>query len=184
MSEKDYKEKFPNIPQWVHDGSLQWYKLAEKQDSSVSSDISDLAIILGRELTSPNQLALAAEAQLKDIHAAWLAAEKEKEEKRLAAIAARKAEIDTFLKNTPGPITKGSWQQKKLSTETLFGFRARFVWIDFEKKIFAWSKTESKTDVFKTVPLTATTTSYEVVNDVIVIKVAGDANNIEIKVIE
>ena len=107
---------------------------------------------------------------------------KEKEEKRLAAVAARKADIEAFIKSTPAPITKESWQQKKLSTETLFGFRARYVWIDYEKKVFAWSKTESKTDPFKTCDLTSTTTSYEVVNDVIIIKVTGEPNNIELKV--
>lgn len=103
-------------------GWLELYKLVESKDPSQTSDISDMTIILGRELTLPAGIAKSVAKPLVDMHEAWIKSENERvaseEALKKAAIAAKKAEeearlaakkasLDAFLKSTPITITSG-----------------------------------------------------------------------------
>ena len=154
-----------------------------------------MTIILGRELTLPAGIAKSVAKPLVDMHEAWIKSENERvaaeEAAKNAVIAAKKAEeeaklvakkaaLDAFLKSTPITITSGSWQQKKLGSES--SLKKRFVWIDFETKTFNWSKTEGKTSVHKSRALYGTNTSLEIVNEMIIITQPAEKYSIDLKV--
>lgn len=149
---------------WSTDGILELYKLIEKGEPGLVSDISDMSVILGRELTSPLSIATSVEADLKIIHERYVRAEAErKEAERLVKQNARLL----YFKVTPSSISEGSWQQKKTGSEVFF--QKRWLWIDYDAGTFNWSKTEGKAEG-KSIVLSVAGTTVEAVSDVLQIK--------------
>lgn len=149
---------------WSTDGILELYKLIEKGEPGLVSDISDMSVILGRELTSPLSIATSAAADLKAIHEQYIRAEAgRKEAERLVKLNARVL----YFKVTPSSISEGSWQQKKTGSEVFY--QKRWLWIDYDAGTFNWSKTEGKA-AGKSIALSVAGTAIEVVADVLQIK--------------
>lgn len=135
-------------------------------NSCLNSDQSDMKSILKRQLTTPKQLAIKVESTLHQIIDAYstVAEKKRIAEKRFATETATKLaslrieeekEIkkledkeqlnkSRFFKDTPDYITIGSWQQKKLGTES--SYKKRFIWIDYDTKSIYWAKKDNKAD--------------------------------------
>lgn len=197
VAHKVTKEYASNLgmPDWQVDGWLELYKLIENKDPSQTSDMTDMTIILGRELTLPSGIAASVAKPLKDIHEAFLKAEAEKKEAERVAKEeaakkkkadeeaqkiAKKAAYDAFMKSTSVSITGGSFQNKKLSTES--SYKKRFVWIDYSTKTFYWSKTEGKEGASKSRVLSGNSTTVEVIGDMVSIKTPGEKGNIDLQV--
>lgn len=177
------------MPDWQVDGWLELYKLIENKDPSQTSDMTDMTIILGRELTLPSGIAASVAKPLKDIREAFVKAEAEKKEAEKVAKEeaekkkkadeeakkiAKKAAYDAFMKSTSVSITGGSFQNKKLGTES--SYKKRFIWVDYVTKTFYWSKTEGKEGASKSRELSGNSTTVEVIGDMVTIKTPGEKN--------
>ena len=87
---------------------------------------------------------------------------------------AKKAAYDALMKRTSVSITGGSFQNKKLGTES--SYKKRFIWVDYVTKTFYWSKTEGKEGASKTRELSGNSTTVEVIGDMVTIKTPGEKN--------
>lgn len=161
-------------PEWVIDGTLQWYDLVTGSDFALS--ITDLPDLLGgRELITPAEVINPVAEQLKKLREDYVTAQQLVMLEKKRVVIAR---LERLRKETPLTIYQGSMQQKKIGTE--FTYVSRFVWVDFEKKQLGWSKTSTKDGEHKTLDLTKSTVS--VAGDVVSIKEEEYAHIVQLKV--
>ena len=162
------------MPEWQVDGVIELYKMVASVEPCLTSPVSDLPAILNRELATPASLAayvapgLKAIKQAAEYEAAVAAAEaaEKMETMKLAASeadsaikAAEKAKAEKAaaekaaarLKATRAAINAGGLVLKKMGNEA--AFKARYVWIDEDKKTVNWSKGETKEGPFKSITL-------------------------------
>jgi len=184
---------------WQVDGWLELFKLVESGDSCLNSSQSDMPRILGRELTTPLQLAQTVEGPIQSmLKAQATLAEKRRlaEEKleqdttsKLASLQIEKQEMEraleqklalrkkAFLDLTPTAITGGSLQNKKMGNES--SYKKRFLWVDYDSKSLCWAKKEDRVDS-KGIVLDSSVT-VNVSKDAISLTKAGEAS-VDIKV--
>jgi len=161
-------------PEWVIDGTLQWYDLVTGSEFALS--ITDLPDLLGgRELITPAEVINPVAEQLKKLREDYVTAQQLVILEKKRVVIAR---LERLRKETPPTIYQGSMQQKKIGTE--FTYVSRFVWVDFEKKQLGWSKTSTKDGEHKTLDLTKSAVSAA--GDVVSIKEEEYAHIVQLKV--
>jgi hypothetical protein len=149
------------MPEWYiakREAWIELYQLINSSHPSYTSHNPEMRDILGRDLCLPSALPtlkflplyrdewLKRESKpaqtdrlvMEEVEKALKAAEAQIKAEKKAQLVAAKADYDAFMRSFPTTITEGSIQQKKLGSET--SFKKRFIWIDYEKKIFCWAK--------------------------------------------
>jgi hypothetical protein len=184
---------------WQVDGWLELFKLVESGNSCLNSSQSDMPRILGRELSTPLQVAQTVEGPIQSMLEARatltekrrLAEEKLEQEtsSKLASLQIEKQEETraaeqklalrkkAFLDATPTTITGGSLQNKKMGNES--SYKKRFLWLDYDSKSLFWAKKEDRVDS-KSIVLDKSV-AVNVSKDVISLVKSGEAS-VDIKV--
>lgn len=156
-----------DMPEWYiakRESWIELYQLINSNHSSYTSHNPVMRDILGRDLCLPSTLPtlkllpiyrdewLKRESRrvdpdrlvMEEVERALKAAEEQIKAEKMAQVAAAKADYDAFMRSTSAMITDGSFQLKKLGSET--SFKKRFIWIDFHKKAFCWAKVACRHD--------------------------------------
>lgn len=164
------------MPEWQVDGVIELYKLIATGEPALTTAVSDLPAILRRDLATPASLAAYVAPGLRAIKAAseyesqvaaaeaaqklesmkLAAAEATEAIKAAERVAAEKAAAEkaaAHVKATRNMINNGGLVLKKIGTET--AFKARYVWIDEDKRTLNWAKGDSKDGPFKSAQLAA-----------------------------